>query len=191
MLEALFPIAKIGGELARDATQDASQFQSLVNTFGVDGPLLLAQIVNFCVVAFVLYKFAFKPVQATIDSRQKKIADGLQYAEEMKNRLAEAEKQKAETLKEASLDAKKIVDEAREQAKAYLEQKTEEANRHAEQIIHKAEEAMQLEHQSMLHQLRQEVGRLVVDTSSKVLSKELSEKERETFNNAAAKELYV
>jgi F-type H+-transporting ATPase subunit b len=44
---------------------------NLLGQFGIEGPFLLSQIISFCVVAFVLYRFAFKPVLATIDERQK------------------------------------------------------------------------------------------------------------------------
>ena len=47
---------------------------------------LIAQMVNFIIVAVVLYKFAVKPIAATLDERQQKISEGLQYAEEMKTR---------------------------------------------------------------------------------------------------------
>ena len=41
----------------------------------------------------------------------------------------------------------------------------------------------------MLSDVRQEVARLVVATSSKVLSKELSDTDKQSFSDAAAKEL--
>ena len=52
----------------------------LAGNFGISCWTLIAQMVNFCIVALVLYKFAVKPIAATLDERQQKIADGLQYA---------------------------------------------------------------------------------------------------------------
>ncbi|HLS27540.1 MAG TPA: ATP synthase F0 subunit B, partial [Opitutales bacterium] len=46
---------------------------NLANQFGVDWPLLLAQVFSFAVVAYLLYRFGFKPVIATMDERQKAI----------------------------------------------------------------------------------------------------------------------
>ena len=48
----------------------------LAGNFGISWPTLVAQMVNFCIVALVLYKFAVKPIAATLDERQQKIADG-------------------------------------------------------------------------------------------------------------------
>jgi len=140
-------------------------------------------------VAFVLYRFAVKPIAATLDERQQKIADGLQYAEEMKTQLAEAERERAEKVREAAQEAQRILSEARDQSKELIEHKTQEAATQAEAVIRKASEATELERRKMLSDVRQEVARLVVATSSKVLSRELSDSEKQSFSNSAAKEL--
>jgi len=157
--------------------------------FGFNPALILAQALNFLIVAFLLYRFAIKPIAATLDERQQKIADGLQYAGEMKTQLAEAERERAEKIKQAAIDAQKILTEAREQSKEMIEHKTQEAAAQAEAIIRKASEATELERQKMLSDVRQEVARLVVATSSKVLSRELSDAEKSSFSESAAKEL--
>ena len=159
--------------------------------YGIRVEYILAQILNFSIVAFLLWRFAFKPIVATLDDRQKKIADGLQYAEEMKARLADAEKQYADKLKEASVEAAGIIEKARETAKSFTEAQSQEAVAKAEDIIKKAREATELEHKKMLADLRKEVTGLVVTTTEKVLSKQLSETDRTNFTEAAAKELYA
>ena len=175
------------GEAATPAEVD--KLTMITDKFGVKLPTLIAQMINFCLVALVLYKFAVKPIVATLDERQQKIADGLQYAEEMKAQLAAAERERAEKIKTAAVDAQKILTESREQSKEMIEQKTQEAAAQAEAIIRKASEATELEHQKMLSDVRQEVARLVVATSSKVLSRDLSDAEKQTFSDSAAKEL--
>ena len=175
------------GEAATPA--EADKLTMVTDKFGVKLPTLIAQMINFCLVALVLYKFAVKPIVATLDERQQKIADGLQYAEEMKAQLAAAERERAEKIKTAAVDAQKILTESREQSKEMIEQKTQEAAAQAEAIIRKASEAAELERQKMLADVRQEVARLVVATSSKVLSRDLSDAEKQTFSDSAAKEL--
>jgi F-type H+-transporting ATPase subunit b len=175
------------GEAATSAEVD--KLTMITDKFGVKLPTLIAQMINFCLVALVLYKFAVKPIVATLDERQQKIADGLQYAEEMKAQLAAAERERAEKIKQAAVDAQKILTESREQSKEMIEQKTQEAAAQAEAIIRKASEATELERQKMLSDVRQEVARLVVATSSKVLSRDLSDAEKQTFSDSAAKEL--
>ncbi|MFT4901617.1 MAG: F-type H+-transporting ATPase subunit b [Lentimonas sp.] len=174
---------------AGDVPAEENKLTMITEKFGVTWSTLFAQMVNFCLVAFVLYKFAVKPIAATLDDRQQKIADGLQYAEEMKNQLAAAERERAEKVKEAAIEAQRMLTEAREQSKEMIEQKTQEAANQAEAIIRKASEATELERKKMLSDVRQEVARLVVLTSSKVLSRDLSDSEKQTFSDSAAKEL--
>ncbi|MGB1127157.1 MAG: F0F1 ATP synthase subunit B [Opitutales bacterium] len=174
---------------AAEAAAEAGKLEAITGKFGVTWPTLIAQMINFGLVAVVLYFFAVKPIASTLDERQQKIADGLQYAEEMKTQLAEAERERAEKIKEAAQDAQRILSEAREQAKEMIEQKTQEAAAQAEAIIRKASEATELERQKMLADVRQEVARLVVATTSTVLSKELSDADKQSFSDAAAREL--
>ena len=157
--------------------------------YGFNLNVILSQIITFAVWALALYYLAIKPVTKTLDERRQKIADGLQYAEEMKVQLAEAERERAAKVRQATEEAHKILTEAREQSKEMLEKKTQEAAAQAEAIIRKASEATLLERQKMLSDVRKEVARLVVLTSSKVLSRDLSDTEKKTFSESAGKEL--
>ena len=197
LIFAIFlPFSLIAAPDAVAGTMEGSQVVAadnkitmITDKFGVSVPTLIAQMVNFCLVALVLYYFAVKPISTTLEERQQKISDGLQYAEEMKTQLAEAERERTEKVKQAAIGAQKILAEAREQSKEMIEVKTQEAAAQAEAIIRKASEATELERQKMLADVRQEVARLVVATSSKGLSRDLSDAEKSTFSESAAKEL--
>ena len=174
-----------------EAAESANIVAQVAGKFGLNWKLLIAQIINFCIVTYLLYRFAFKPVLKTLDERQKKIADGLQYTEEMEQKLKDAEKQHAETIKKAAAESKEMMDAAREQAKNYTENQAQEAVAKAENMLKKAEEVIVMEKRQMLADVRKEVAELVVNTSSKVLSKELTSDERSRFGETAAKELAI
>ena len=174
---------------APEVGESTNLIAQLAHQFGVEWKYLAAQIINFCIVAFLLYKFAFKPVLATIEERQEKIADGLQYAEEMKSKLAESKKKQIEVLKEAQQEAKKINQEARTNAKDHLEAQARETSDKIETMMEKARKASDSEREKMLSEARSEIAKLVVQTSAKVLGKKLSEEEKSTFSESAAQEL--
>lgn len=183
------PLASSDNQAEIQTLASDDKITMITDKFGVSVPTLIAQMVNFCLVALALYFFAVKPIFRTLEERQQKIADGLQYAEEMKSQLAEAERERAEKIKKAAVHAQKILTQAREQSKELIEIKTQEATAQAEDMIKKASEATELERQKMLSDVRQEVARLVVLTSSKVLSRNLSDAEKTTYSESAAKEL--
>ena len=161
----------------------------IIDEFGVDLPLLIAQAVNFLVVAFLIWKFAFKKILSTIKEREKKIADSLKNADRIKLELEETEKKQQETLKEASLEAKNTVALAEEKAKSYIESQKEDARKQAEEIISKARSAMELERERVLKDAKDEIASLVLLATTKVLQRELKEDEKAKFAERAAKEI--
>jgi F-type H+-transporting ATPase subunit b len=179
----------LGNLMAAAASESGGIVETFETTFGLDAPVLVAQMINFILVAAALYYFAIRPVLRTIADRQKKISDGLQYAEEMKSKLADAEKQHSEKLKEASQEAQRILEEAKRSAKELSENQRREAVAQAEGIIEKAREASQAEREQMLAEVRQEVARLVVETTAKVLERELTTEQRAQFSQSAAQEI--
>lgn len=185
MLDSLILLINNPAEVA----EGANVISKLAGEFGVEWKHLIAQIINFGLVAYLLYRFAFKPVLNTLQERQKRIADGLQYTEEMEQKLKDAEREHAEMIKKAASESKEMLEAAREQAKNYTEKQSQEALFKAEGIIKKAEEAIGLERQKMMHGARNELAQLVVATSRKVLSKDLSEEEQSRFTESATKEL--
>jgi F-type H+-transporting ATPase subunit b len=174
---------------AAAAHGEATGISKITQDFGISWPFILAQILNFSIVAFLLWKFAFKPVLATLDERQQKIASGLAYADEMKAKLAAAEQETAASAKRAQLEATRIIDEARKSAKEFLDKQVQESAAKANDILAKAQQAIELEKKKMLAEARTEIARLVVVTTQRVLAKELSEADRTRYNDSAAREL--
>jgi len=158
-------------------------------TFAISGPGILAQIVNFSVVAYVLYRWGFKPVLATLAERQNKIESGLKYAEDMKAQLAKSQEESAALIKSAQLEANKIIEESRKTAKDFADKIQKEASERANDQFAKAQQAIELEQKKMLADARSEIARLVVTTTERVLAKKLSEADRASYNETAAKEL--
>ena len=167
----------------------ADTAQGIVDTFGIDWPMLIAQAINFLIVALVIWKFAFKNILSTIKEREQQISDSLKNADRIKLELEETEKQQQETLQEASLAAKKTISSAQEQAKALIEAQKEDARKQAEEIISKAKLAMDQERERVLREAREEIASLVVLTTSKVLSKDLTEEEKQRFSSKATEGL--
>jgi F-type H+-transporting ATPase subunit b len=186
MLSHLLILAQTAAPAAEPA---ASGISKITRDFGISWPFILAQILNFSIVAFLLWRFAFKPVLATLDERQKKIASGLQYADEMKAKLEAAQQESVASAKRAQVEAAKIIDEARKSAKEFLDKQTQESAAKASEILVKAQQVIELEKKKMLAEARTEIARLVVATTQKVLSKELSDSDRSRYNESAAREL--
>lgn len=158
-------------------------------TFGWNPWLFLSQVISFAIVAFLLRRFAYKPILAVLEDRRRRIEEGLLNAEKIKKELAEAQKRYAEILAEANADAQKMIDEARESSAHLAERKQQEAIGAAEQIIAKAREAAALEHERTMESLKRELGRLVVDTTAKVTGKVLTSEDQRRLQEEALRQL--
>jgi F-type H+-transporting ATPase subunit b len=124
-----------------------------------------------------------------LEERRRKIEEGQINAEKIKKELAEAEKRYQEILAKANADAQKMIDEARESAAHLSERKQQEAITAAEQIIAKAREASAIEHERTMESLKRELGRLVVDTTAKVVGKVLTPEDQRRLQEEAARQL--
>jgi len=156
-------------------------------TFGFNAWLFFSQIVSFCIVAFLLQKFAYKPILTVLEERRKRIAEGLANAEKIKQQLAESEARYAEILAKANAEAQKMIDEARASAAIVKDRETQRAVEEAAQILTKAREGAELEHSRMLTELKREVGRLVVSTTAKVTGKVLTNDDQRQINEEATR----
>ncbi|MDQ8204239.1 F0F1 ATP synthase subunit B [Pelagicoccus sp. SDUM812003] len=175
--------------LAAADPQAATESADLLTEFGIEWKYIVMQAISFSILAGVLWKFAFKPVLATMDERESKIDAGLKYAEEMKVKLAEAEEEKKKILAEASVEAKAIVTEARETAEARISKSAQDAIKVADDITKRAELQIENDRKQMLAEAKSEIARLVVATTAQVLSKELSEDEKSRYSERASASL--
>jgi len=159
--------------------------QGFFETFGVNWPFFIAQLINFAIVLFVLKKYAFGPIQGILEERRNRIADGEAKLLEIEQKLADSEKEKAALLEKANDDAKRLIKEAKTSAAALSEQKAREAVSQAQTILAKAQEAARAERAAMSAELKQEFGRLVVATTSKVTGKTLDDRDQKRLSEEA------
>src|ERR1700726_2939394 len=159
------------------------------DTFGWNWELFLSQVISFTIVAFLLRRFAYKPILAVLEDRRRKIEEGMLNAEKIRKELAEAKKRYQEILAKANADAQRMIDEARESSAHLAERQEQEAIAAAEQILAKAREASALEHERTMAELKRELGHLVVETTAKVTGKVLTSDDQRRLQEEAARQL--
>ena len=178
----LFAAAGGGGGLGDIARQTGEQF-------GFNTSLFFSQLISFLIVAFLLHRFAYKPILKVLEQRRQEIAKGLANAEEIKKQLAQAEASRQKTMAEANAQATKLIEEARAVAAKVQETETQRAIAAAEQIIVKAHESNELERERMKQDLLKELGRLVVQTTAAVSGKVLTKDDQNRLIEETNKQL--
>jgi F-type H+-transporting ATPase subunit b len=160
-----------------------------LQTLGIQWPKLIAQVINFAIVMFVLWKWAYKPVLKMLELRREKVAESVTNADKIKAELAATEAKRQEVLNQANEQANKLIEEARAAAARVQAQETQRAAATAEQIVAKAREASIQDHARMLTELKREVGRLVVQTTAAVTGKVLTPDDQRRLIEEANKQL--
>src|SRR5215469_8714454 len=97
------------------------------DTFGWNWKLFLSQVISFSIVAYLLQRFAYKPILAVLEERRRKIEEGQINAEKIRKELAEAEKRYQEIVTKANSDGQRMIDEARESSAHLADRKQQEA----------------------------------------------------------------
>ena len=161
----------------------------MLETFGVNAPLFISQLIAFTIVALLLKKFAYKPVLDMLEQRKTRIAEAEANAEKIKSELAETESARNNILEEARSEANRLIEETRSAAAELKEAKTQEAISSAEAIIAKAQEAAIAERDKLMAELKREVGRLVVETTCRVTGKVLTAEDQQRLIEEANKEI--
>jgi F-type H+-transporting ATPase subunit b len=139
--------------------------------------LIIWTLLAFIVVFFILRKYAWPVILGGLRKREQTIADSLAQAEKIKSEmaqmkseneaiLAKAREERAQMLKEARETKDKIINEAKEQSKI-----------EASKIIGEAQAAIDTQKMAALTEVKNEVGKLVIEVTEKILRKELSNKE--------------
>jgi F-type H+-transporting ATPase subunit b len=137
---------------------------------------MLAQLVIFLILMFLVSKFALRPMLGTMKQRQDYIEQQIATAEQ--NRL-DAEKlvaEQKEALNQARQEAKEIVERAKAQKEREAEEIIKRAQEQADRMLKEATIEIQREKEKAIAGLRDEVGALTVQLASKMLEKELDEK---------------
>jgi len=165
------------------------QIQQIASTFGVDWPHLVAQIISFCIVCLLLHMFAYKPILKMLEERRQQIAQGVADSEKIKAELADTEVQRQQILLQANAQATTLIEEAHTAAARVQRQETQKAIAAAEQIIVKSREAAAQEYARMLAELKREVGRLVVQSTTTVIGKMLTPEDQQRLAEETVRRL--
>lgn len=136
--------------------------------------LIVWTTVVFCILLFLLAKFAWKPILNAVNQREKSIEEALNKAEEAKKEMAELKSANEDLLKEARAERDEMLKEARTLKDKIIAEAKAKANEDAERIIASAKESIQHEKMAAVTELKNQVANLSIEIAEKILKQELS-----------------
>lgn len=149
---------------------------------------ILAQMLNFFILVWILARFAFKPLVSMMQERRDRIVKDLADAQNARQEAEQFKADYAAQIANARQEAQQIVEKAVQQAEATTREQLAAAR---EQIEHEKERARQdivNERDRAMNNLRNEVISLSVAMATKVVAKDMdSETNTKLIEDAIAK----
>lgn len=162
--------------MASFMTQFAAEGKSDIMTgLGIDGTLLVFQIVAFCILVFALAKWVFPIFFKIIDKRQEVIEESNRAAIDASKHAEKAQAEIEKLLKQARTEAKEIVTTAKEEATAMVQDAETKGKAQAEHIVAEAHDEIAKEVIAVKKALHNETIDLIAAATEKVIGKTVTD----------------
>lgn len=141
----------------------------VLNKFGFEPILFLAQVVNFIIIFVVMKKFLYAPLLKILNERKNKIDEGLKQSEQANKLLQQTLEKEGDILKKAQFEAKRIIDDAKRRHDAIIAESEDAAKKRVEKMISDAKNQI---NQETLDAQKRLAGK-VSDIAAQMLTKSL------------------
>ena len=151
--------------------------------------LIFWTLLAFIIVLVILKKFAWKPIISSLNEREANIANSISMAERVKLEMAQLKNDNELLLVQAREERATLLKEAKELKDRMINDAKEEAKVAAAKIIEDAHVSINHQKMAAITDMKNQVGKLVIEVSEKILRRELSNKlEQETYISKLADE---
>ena len=151
--------------------------------------LMIWTVIAFLITLFVLKKYAFGPIQKTIDERRERIKRSLDEADEARDEARRLLQEHRALLGQSRGQAEEILAEARRVAEAQRQRVKEEADADRQRRLEETKRQIEAETQRALGLIRAEVAELTLVATQKVTGKVLDNEDQRRLIEDAIKDL--
>jgi len=142
-----------------------------------DPGLYVWTIIIFLVLAFLLMKFAWKPLLAMLEKREENIKLALLDAEKARYELANVKEDTEKLLNEARTESQAIIAAGKKNAERMKDEIVEKAQSKSDALIAEAIKQIELEKDRAITDVRAEVVNLSMQVAEKLIKKNLSKED--------------
>ena len=140
---------------------------------------IITQLINLLLLFLLLKHFLFKPVQNILNARQAEIDKSYADAETAQTRAEELRDEYEKRISDAKAEAADIAKAASRKAQAHYDEVVGTAKADAARLREKAEAQIEQEKKKARNELKDEISGIAVDIASKVVEREIDEKDHE------------
>jgi len=153
----------------------------------LDANMFLLFLLVFFVAGVILRKYAWNPILAALDEREKNISDSIANAEKIAEEMQNLDAKVEERIAEADAKAKDVLDHAKNGARDAARKIEHDAREEAKILLENARREISTAEDKAIANLRQESAAMAVSLAGKILQSELDEaKSRELTDKLIA-----
>ncbi|MFH0829091.1 MAG: F0F1 ATP synthase subunit B [Candidatus Kerfeldbacteria bacterium] len=141
----------------------------LFSKLGIDWKLLIAQVINFAILFWVLKRFAYKPILSMLERRRATVEKSLVDAKKIEERLGALEQERETVLGNARAEAHTIVESATKDAATFTEQSKQQTKAETAAMIEAARKDVTRMKDTIVADAKEDIANLVVAGAEKVI----------------------
>ncbi len=141
--------------------------------------LIFWMTLSFGILVFILAKFAWVPILATLHERENSIEEALNQADKARDEMRALKSDNEELLRQAKEERSAILKDARSIRDTIIEESKTRANQEYNRILEAAKESIHYEKMAAITELKNQIATLSIDIAEKILKEELTDKENQ------------
>lgn len=144
----------------------------LLTKLGINWQMIVAQIINFFILLWVLNKFIYKPFLALLDQRSERVRKAMADADNLEEKTRALESERQTRLKQIDEEAGQLLAEARKQAEVIEKDLIEKARRESDRLIEQGRQEIDRERKRALQDLQKAAAAAIVTLTETLLRRE-------------------
>ena len=151
--------------------------------------LIFWELLSFGILLWVLYKFALPPILETLETRERKIRESLDQADQNRATAERKLKDYEAKLQSAAKEAEAILAEAKHNAQRLLEENEQRLRSDSQRIKEETTQEIERERRKALQDIKDTTAELAVLVAEKVIGRSLTDADHQRFAQEALAEV--
>jgi F-type H+-transporting ATPase subunit b len=158
-------------------------------SLGLNAGIFVSQLINFALIAAIIWLLILKPLTKKMAERQKMIDQSLDNAKKIEENLRISDEKYKEKIAAAKVESNAIMAKATKAAEDAAGQLKEKAKQEIEGLIEQAKRNIKQEREEMVVSIKKETAELVVAVAQKILGEKIDPTKDAALISDAVKKL--
>jgi F-type H+-transporting ATPase subunit b len=147
--------------------------------------LIFWEILSFGILLWVLYKFALPPILETLETRERKIRETIDQAEQNRAAAERKLKEYEAKLQVAGKEVETILSEAKQKAQRLLDENEQRLRAESQRIKEETTQEIERERRKAIQDIQNQTAELAILVAEKVIGRSLSNDDQQRFTQEA------